>query len=214
MSFKLDDSYVDVAERVREFYEKNPNGAIRRVESRFVTDAEGHLLGYFYRAAVYRNLEDTVPAGEGEAFEQIPGKTPYTKDSEVMNAETSAWGRAIVAAGIPSKKIASANEVLARQDGAPQGSPPVANPAAPPSANGTTLTFGAHKGKTLEGMIAAGGKEAGYVSWIAGEKFEPKSADQTAIKLAAMALTGSSVEAQVGAAFPNDSDIPFAASWA
>jgi hypothetical protein len=33
-----------------------------------------------------------------------------------MNAETSAWGRAIVALGIPTKKVASAEEVRNRQD--------------------------------------------------------------------------------------------------
>ena len=33
-----------------------------------------------------------------------------------MNAETSAWGRACIAAGIPSKKIASFEEVRNRQE--------------------------------------------------------------------------------------------------
>jgi hypothetical protein len=42
----------------------------------------------------------------------IPGKTPYTKDSEVENAETSAWGRAIAALGFEvHNSIASAEEV-------------------------------------------------------------------------------------------------------
>jgi hypothetical protein len=51
------------------------------------------------------------------AWEVIPGKTPYTKDSEVQNAETSAWGRAIVAVGAATaKKIASREEVRNRTE--------------------------------------------------------------------------------------------------
>ena len=45
----------------------------------------------------------------------MPGPTPFTRDSEMMNSQTAAWGRAIIAVGIPSKKIASAEEVQARQ---------------------------------------------------------------------------------------------------
>jgi hypothetical protein len=215
MSFKLDDSYIDVAERVREFYEKNPNGAIRRVDSRFVCDPDGQVLGYFYRAAVYRDIADPLPAGEGEAYEQIPGKTPYTKDSEVMNAETSAWGRAIVAAGIPSKKIASAEEVRNRQGSAGAAtdvvaSSPGASPSPTPAPAGTPLPFGKYKGRSLEDLVAAGGKEKGYVEWLASGAYEPKTDAQQQIKNAAYALTNEDVEAAFAGAFPNEiDDIPF-----
>ena len=38
--------------------------------------------------------------------------TPYTRNSEIENAETSAWGRAIAACGIEVRRgIASADEV-------------------------------------------------------------------------------------------------------
>ena len=55
-----------------------------------------------------------------EAFEatytvqQVPGLTPYTKNSELQNAETSAWGRALVAvlAADTKEGVASADEVL------------------------------------------------------------------------------------------------------
>jgi hypothetical protein len=44
------------------------------------------------------------------------GKTPYTRDSELQNAETSAIGRAIIMVGASdAKKVASANEVRNRQ---------------------------------------------------------------------------------------------------
>jgi len=47
----------------------------------------------------------------------VPGLTPYTRNSEVMVAETSAWGRAIVAAlaGDTKRGVASKEEVLNRQ---------------------------------------------------------------------------------------------------
>jgi hypothetical protein len=121
VSFNLDD-YVDVAERIRLFYAKYPEGSL-------VTAAHGlHHVGertfIYCEAKAYRTADDTTPCS-GTAWEPIPGPTPYTKDSELMNAETAAWGRAIIAAGIPSKKIASSQEVRARADGnvAPSAKP-------------------------------------------------------------------------------------------
>jgi hypothetical protein len=86
-----------------------------------------------YVAAAYRTPDDPRP-GIGVAWELYPGTTPYTRDSELMNAETSAWGRAIVAVGIPTKKIASADEVRNRApafDDVPFTAKPVSAPKAP-----------------------------------------------------------------------------------
>ena len=105
--FNMND-YVDVAERIREFHAKYPDGSLQSTLTRLDD-------GWLCRAEAYRNPEDPTP-GVGHAFEPVPGKTPYTKDSEAMNAETSAWGRAIVALGFETKKIASAQEVQARQE--------------------------------------------------------------------------------------------------
>jgi hypothetical protein len=51
------------------------------------------------------------------AWEVFPGRTPYTRGSELQNAETSAWGRAIIAVGASDSKrgIASREEVRNRQ---------------------------------------------------------------------------------------------------
>jgi hypothetical protein len=51
------------------------------------------------------------------AWEIFPGRTPYTRGSELQNAETSAWGRAIIAVGAADAKrgIASRQEVEARR---------------------------------------------------------------------------------------------------
>jgi hypothetical protein len=111
---KLDD-YVDVAERIRTFKEKYPDGSLQAHEyPRLWLIGDKTFIGYC--AAAYRTPDDPRP-GIGWAWEPVPGPTPFTKDSELMNAETSAWGRAIVALGFETKKIASANEVRNRQDG-------------------------------------------------------------------------------------------------
>jgi hypothetical protein len=76
----------------------------------------GERIFLAFTAAAYRTPEDPMP-GLGTAWEPVPGTTPYTKDSEMMNAETSAWGRAILAVGAADtrKGIASREEVQARR---------------------------------------------------------------------------------------------------
>jgi hypothetical protein len=113
MSFNTDE-YIDVAARIAMFAAKYPMGTLQG-EGYFVRDVEEKIIGYHYTASAYRTPDDPRP-GIGTAYEGIPGKTNFTRDSEVMNAETSAWGRAIVACGFNTKKIASADEVRARQD--------------------------------------------------------------------------------------------------
>lgn len=128
MTFKLDDSYVDVAERIRIFREKHPEGSL---QSEVTVSDDGTAV--LCKAWAYRTPDDPRP-GIGHSRLTIPGKTPYTRDSEVENSETSAWGRAIVAAlAADTKKIASADEVAARHDtgGARVGdaAPPAQTPA-------------------------------------------------------------------------------------
>lgn len=129
LSYDLSD-YVDVAERVREFKAKYPEGRLRG-EGEFVRNAAGEIIGYHYVAFAHTTPDDTLPA-VGTAFEPIPGKTTFTRDSEVMNAETSAWGRAIVALGFETKKIASANEVRNRTGGQGEAAVTTAAPPNPP----------------------------------------------------------------------------------
>ncbi len=110
--FSMDD-YIDVAERIAEFNKRYPDGTLQTVDWTDVRIGEQTFI--VYRAAAYRTPDDPRP-GHGIAWEPFPGKTPYTKDSELMNAETSAWGRAIVACGLTSnRKIASLQEVQNRQ---------------------------------------------------------------------------------------------------
>jgi hypothetical protein len=51
---------------------------------------------------------------------QIPGATPYTRGSEIENCETSAVGRALVMAGLPSKRVASDDEIRAKREDSPR----------------------------------------------------------------------------------------------
>lgn len=118
MSQKFATDYIDVATRIVEFREKYPEGSLQPavIDKPYVVEEIGGQTYIVVVAAAYRNAEDTRP-GIGMAYELFPGKTPYTRGSELQNAETSAWGRAIVAAlaADTKKGIASAEEVRNRQ---------------------------------------------------------------------------------------------------
>lgn len=112
--FEMPLDYIDVAARIVEFRGKHPEGSLQQVAIDFRTFA-GHDW-IVYTAAAYRTPDDPRP-GMGTALEPVPGKTPYTRDSELQNAETAAWGRAIVAvlAADTRRGIASAEEVRNRR---------------------------------------------------------------------------------------------------
>ena len=111
--------YVEVNERILEFRDKHPEGSLQ-AEIVSLTDALVVVKAY-----AYRTPDDPRP-GTGLASEPIPGKTNFTRDSELMNCETSAWGRALIAVGAADAKrgIASANEVRNRQGGSSDAQPP------------------------------------------------------------------------------------------
>jgi len=117
--------YVDVAERIKLFREKHPDGSLQPVnpEKPFEIVYIGDKAFIVYIAAAYRTPDDPRP-GIGSAWECFPGKTSFTKDSELMNAESSSWGRAILAAlAADSKKIATREEVRNRQAEHPSTNP-------------------------------------------------------------------------------------------
>jgi hypothetical protein len=112
------EGYVDVATRITEFREAHPEGSLRPLTAdrpyTIETTADGQQW-IVVVAAAHRSPDDYLP-GVGMAWEQYPGRTPYTRGSELQNAETSAWGRAIVAAlaADTRKGVASADEVRSR----------------------------------------------------------------------------------------------------
>ena len=119
--FELGD-YVDVNARLAWFFDHFPEGSLG---SKVLVGPEAGKAFVVVQAFAYRDRYDPQP-GQGLAYEAFPGTTPYTKGSELMNAETSAWGRALAAIGAPTKgHIASADEVagaVARRDA--DGAPP------------------------------------------------------------------------------------------
>jgi hypothetical protein len=127
MAFDLDPNYKQVPERIKDFKEKHPEGRLRPMDTArpyWLEVIEGQAF-IVYAAAAYRDADDQLP-GIGLAWECFPGKTPYTKGSELQNAETSAWGRAIVAAlASESKSVASAEDV--RNRAADQRADPLAD---------------------------------------------------------------------------------------
>jgi len=117
MSWDLND-YVDVAERIRIAKELYPELSLQSSYELITVDGQQYLV---VRALAYRSANDDHP-GVGHAWEPVPGKTQFTKGSELMNGETSAWGRALAALGIEVRKVASKQEVesaKARQDNTP-----------------------------------------------------------------------------------------------
>ena len=118
----IDPDYVDVAERIASFFARYPDGRLTP-RAPWQLREIGDRLFVVYEAAAYRTPDDEMP-GIGTAWEPFPGPTPFTRDSELMNAETAAWGRAIVAVGIASKRIATQQDVQARQE--PATAPPAA----------------------------------------------------------------------------------------
>jgi hypothetical protein len=110
--------YVEVADRIRAWYETYPNA---RIETEIVSISDKLVV---VKAQAFRGeTPDEKPAGVGHSSMNIPGSTPYTRGSELENTETSAAGRALVMAGLPSKKIASGDEIRAKAGVAPKVDP-------------------------------------------------------------------------------------------
>ena len=129
------DNYVDVPTRHRQALERWPD--LRVVESapRIVT-VDGQTF-IEVTMTVHRDPDDPIPTA-GTAWEPFPGRTPYTKGSEMMNASTSALGRALGLMGFGiSSSMASAEEVRNRRAEQEPDKPTEARkrPSKPPTAS-------------------------------------------------------------------------------
>lgn len=142
MSYSLE-NYTPVNDRILKFKELFPEGSLAPLDPArpfWIQEVPGVGQRLIYVAAAYRTPDDPRP-GIGMAWEPLPGVTPYTKGSELMVAETSAWGRALAAIGIGvNSGIASTEEVQARRAPAERPSaaskPPTAASATPATATG------------------------------------------------------------------------------
>jgi hypothetical protein len=108
--FNLED-YETVEERIRRFYEDNPDGRIISYE---LTSKADRAKGYWVvRAQVFLDHGDqhtANPKASGLAYE-IEGTAGANKTSALENAETSAIGRALANAGYSGNKRASREEM-------------------------------------------------------------------------------------------------------
>lgn len=99
------DGYVPVNERIEAFYKAHPEGSVQ-CDIHTLTDALVVM-----RATVYRSPDDPRPS-IAHSMLGIPGRTNFTRGSEIENAETSAVGRAIAMLGFEVKRgMASREEV-------------------------------------------------------------------------------------------------------
>jgi hypothetical protein len=139
--FDLGD-YVEVKDRIARLFEYFPQA---RIETSYeLTSAPDDKPKVICRAFVYRTPEYQRPSGHGTSWLYLPGTTPYTRGSEIENAETSAVGRAIGMLGILiDKSIASANEIENKRDDSPSAP---AQPEKTPEGGliGTAIAQGNH----------------------------------------------------------------------
>jgi len=107
------DNYVDVPTRLAQALKQFPDLRIQETKPIIVTVDNQQYVEI--SCTVWRDLNDLLPT-VAYCWEPIPGKSPFTKGSEMMNASTSCLGRALGFLGMGiGKSIASRNEVQARQ---------------------------------------------------------------------------------------------------
>ena len=108
--FNLDD-YETVEQRIRRFYDDNPDG---RIVTQNETTAEYRAEKmWVVRAAVFLNAGDMeldLPKATGYAFE-IDGTGMANQASALENCETSAIGRALANAGYSGNKRTTREEM-------------------------------------------------------------------------------------------------------
>lgn len=113
MAFELN-GYVDVPTRLRLALQDWPQ--LRIQETSCTLEQVGEQLFLICVVTVWRDERDAVPV-IASAAEQVPGRTPYTRNAERMVGFTSALGRALGYMGYGiDKSIASHDEIKHRQE--------------------------------------------------------------------------------------------------
>ena len=100
------DGYTTVNQRIITFYDRYPTGIISTHPAKTIELGSATFISVM--AEVYTTPD--APPVLAEAWEVFPGKTPYTRDSEMMNAATSAIGRALMQLGIGIDKAAASTD--------------------------------------------------------------------------------------------------------
>ena len=105
-------NYVDVPTRFAMALERWPE--LRIMENRPEVITVGDKVFISVTMQAWRTPDDQIPA-QATAWEPIPGLTPFTRNSEMMNASTSSLGRVLGLMLSFGPKMASAEEVRNRQ---------------------------------------------------------------------------------------------------
>lgn len=106
-------NYVDVPTRFAAALERWPELRIMENRPEIITIGDKVFISVTMQA--WRTPDDQIPA-QATCFEPFPGKTSFTRDSEQMNASTSALGRVLGLMMSFGPKMASAEEVRNRQE--------------------------------------------------------------------------------------------------
>lgn len=195
--FNMDD-YVPVNERIEAFYQKHPEGSL---QSEIVEHTETRVT---VKAYAYRDRDDQRP-GTGLSSETIPGSTSFTKGSEVENAETSAWGRAIAALGFEVKRGIASREEMRRQQ-PERGERTQKREAQPPSRSAAPAPVRTPEEQAfLDELVALPGMSTARLSLLADAVGVPKGQRANADQLMAMlelATTSPDQSASAGASDP------------
>ena len=151
-AFNLGD-YVDVPTRLAEALKKWPDLRIQETKPIIVmVDSQQYVE---ISCTVWRTADDMLPT-VAYCWEPIPGRTPYTKGSEMMNASTSCLGRALGFLGMGiGKSIASRNEVQARQPAVVANVTPIRADLEQPFGDTQTVAQVAYASPKQRGMIRA-----------------------------------------------------------
>lgn len=124
--------YATVAERISLFYERYPAG---RVQTELVSRVDGEIT---FRALVYRELTDPVPAATGWASER-EGDGDINAVACLENTETSAIGRALANLGFTASTKRPSMEEMQKAERARRR---VATAGRKPPSSGTDLPGG------------------------------------------------------------------------
>jgi len=108
-------NYVDVPTRFAAALERWPELRIMENRPEIVTIDGKTFISVTMQA--WRTPDDPIPC-QATCYEPFPGKTSFTRDSEQMNASTSALGR-VLGLMMSFGKLASFEEVRNRQPEAP-----------------------------------------------------------------------------------------------
>lgn len=107
------DNYIDVPTRLRLALTTHPELRILEQQPEVITIGDRHYVQV--TVTVYRSPDDPLPC-TATAWEPWPGRTSFTKESEMMNCSTSALGRALGFMGFGlTTSLASRDEVAHRQ---------------------------------------------------------------------------------------------------